>query len=62
LLGYVEPQFLLIFRPFGFIPMAITFAPNDFSSSGPALYPAPFAQSITILNPLRLNSFVQILF
>ena len=52
LFGYVEPQLLLILRPFGFTPIAITFAPNDFSNSGPALYPAPFAQSITILKSL----------
>jgi len=44
-----------MFRPLGFIPIAITVAPKDLSSSGPALYPAPFAQSITILKPLRLK-------
>ena len=37
LFGYVDPQFLLILRPFGFVPIAITFAPNDFNNSGPAL-------------------------
>ena len=56
LFGKVEPQFWLIFKPLGFIPMAITLAPKDLSNSGPALYPAPFAQSITILKPLRLKS------
>ena len=53
----MEPQFSLIFNPFGLTPIANTFAPKDFNNSGPALYPAPFAQSITILNPLKLNSF-----
>ena len=62
LLGYVEPQLLLILSPFGFTPIAITFAPNDLSNSGPALYPAPFAQSITIFSPLRLNSLVKFFF
>ena len=57
LFGKVEPQFLFIFKPLGFIPIAITFAPKDLNKSGPALYPTPFAQSITILNPLRLKSF-----
>jgi len=37
LFGYVDPQFLLILSPFGFVPIAITFAPNDFNNSGPAL-------------------------
>ena len=37
LLGKVEPQFLLMLSPFGFTPMAITFAPRDFNNSGPAL-------------------------
>jgi hypothetical protein len=44
-----------MFKPFGFIPIAITLAPKDLNNSGPALYPAPFAQSITILKPLRLK-------
>ena len=48
--------------PFGLTPIVITFAPKDFNNSGPALYPAPFAQSMTILNPLRLNSFVKFFF
>ena len=48
--------------PFGLTPIAITFAPNDLNNSGPALYPAPFAQSITILKPLKLNSFVKFFF
>ena len=55
LLGTVEPQLLFILSPLGFTPIAITFAPKDLSNSGPALYPAPFAQSMTILNPPRLN-------
>ena len=55
LFGNVDPQFLLIFKPFGLTPIAITFAPRDFSNSGPDLYPAPFAQSITIRKPLRLK-------
>ena len=62
LLGYVDPQFLFILRPLGLTPIAITFAPNDFNNSGPALYPAPLAQSITILNPLRLNSLIKFFF
>jgi len=37
-------------------------APKDFNNSGPALYPAPFAQSITILNPLKLNSLLKFFF
>ena len=49
LLGKVEPQFLFILKPFGFIPIAYTFAPRDSNNLGPALYPAPFAQSITCL-------------
>ena len=57
-----EPQLLFILRPLGLTPIAITFAPNDLSNSGPALYPAPFAQSITILKPLRLNSLVKFFF
>ena len=60
--GNVEPQFLLIFNPLGLTPIAITFAPNDFNNSGPALYPAPFAQSITILSPLKLNSLLKFFF
>ena len=36
-LGNVDPHFLLIFKPFGLIPIAITLAPNDFNNSGPAL-------------------------
>jgi len=62
LLGNVEPQFLLILSPLGFIPIENTLAPKDFSNSGPALYPAPFAQSITILKPLRLKIFWKIFF
>ena len=60
LFGNVEPQFLFIFRPFGFTPIAITFAPKDLNNSGPALYPAPFAQSITILKPLKIKIFCKI--
>ena len=37
LFGYVEPQFLLILRPFGLTPIDITFAPKDLNNSGPAL-------------------------
>ena len=62
LFGNVEPQFLLILSPLGFIPIENTLAPKDFSNSGPALYPAPFAQSITILKPLRLKSFGKFFF
>ena len=62
LFGNVDPQFLLILRPLGFIPIENTFAPKDFSNSGPALYPAPFAQSITILKPLRLKFLGKFLF
>ena len=35
--GNVEPQFLLIFKPLGFTPIDITFAPKDFNKAGPAL-------------------------
>ena len=35
---------------------------KDFNNCGPALYPAPFAQSITILKPLRLKFFVKFFF
>ena len=37
LLGNVEPQFLFIFKPSGFTPIAITLAPKDLNNSGPAL-------------------------
>ena len=30
-------------------------APNDLNNCGPTLYAAPFAQSIVILKPLKLN-------
>ena len=36
-LGKVDPHFLLMFKPFGLIPIAMTLAPNDFNNSGPAL-------------------------
>jgi hypothetical protein len=36
-LGKVDPHFLLIFKPFGLTPIAMTLAPNDFNNSGPAL-------------------------
>ena len=55
LLGYVEPQLLFIFRPLGLTPIDFTFAPSELSNSGPALYPAPLAQSITIFNPFKSN-------
>ena len=48
--------------PLGFTPIATTFAPNDLNNSGPALYHAPFAQSITMRRPLRLNSLVKFFF
>ena len=35
--GNVDPQFLLIFKPLGFTPIAITLAPKDLNNSGPAL-------------------------
>ena len=54
-LGKVDPQFLLIFKPFGEVPTLYTFAPKDFRSLGPDLYPAPFAQSIAILIPFKLK-------
>src|SRR5210317_1439032 len=62
LYGYVEPQRSLIFSPFGLTPIDITFAPNDFKSTGPALYPAPFAQSKTIRIPFRLKLLGRLLF
>ena len=37
LFGCVEPQFLLIFNPFGIAPIVNTFAPRDLNNSGPAL-------------------------
>ena len=58
LFGKVEPQFLFILRPLGFTPIEKTVAPKDLNNSGPALYPAPFAKSFTILSPLRLKDFV----
>ena len=39
------------------MPTLYTFAPKDLKSLGPDLYPAPFAQSMAILIPLRLNLF-----
>ena len=62
LFGCVEPHFSFILTPFGLMPTAITFAPKDLSNPGPALYPAPFAQSITILKPLRLKSLGKFFF
>ena len=55
--GKVEPHFLLIFKPLGWMPIEKTFAPKDFNNFGPDLYPAPFAQSITIFNPFKLKFF-----
>ena len=46
-----------MFNPFGFTPIEITFAPSDFNNIGPALYPAPLAQSITIFKPFKLKFF-----
>ena len=46
---------MLIFKPLGFIPSDITLAPNSVNNLGAALYPAPFAQSITILIPFKLK-------
>ena len=37
--------------------MVITCAPNVFNNVGPDLYPAPFAQSITIFSPFKLKFF-----
>ena len=45
LLGNVDPHLSLMFKPLGDVPIWYTFAPNDFKSFGPDLYPAPFAQS-----------------
>ena len=56
LLANVEPQFKFIFKPFGLVPMVITCAPNIFNNFGPDLYPAPFAQSTTNLNPDKSRS------
>ena len=35
--GKVDPHLSLILRPFGLIPIGITFAPNSFNSFGAAL-------------------------
>ena len=35
--GYVDPHFSLIFYPFGFTPIEMTFAPSSFSNLGAAL-------------------------
>ena len=55
LFGKVEPQFLLILNAFGLSPIIINFAPNCFKSLGADLYPAPLAQSKTILIFLNLK-------
>ena len=47
--------FLLILSPLGLTPIEITFAFSDFSKNGPDLYPAPFAQSITIFIFFKLK-------
>ena len=57
LFGYVDPHLWLIFNPLGDVPTVYTFAPKDFKSFGPDLYPAPFAQSIAILIPFKLKLF-----
>ena len=35
--GYVDPHFSLMFNPFGFTPIEITFAPSSLSNFGAAL-------------------------
>ena len=37
LIGWVEPHLSLIFKPFGVIPIEITFAPKSVRSFGAAL-------------------------
>ena len=63
--GKVEPQFLLILKPFGLLPITFNFAPSDLINFGADLYPAPFAQSKTTLKLFNLkfldNFFLQIL-
>ena len=61
-LGKVDPQFWLIFKPLGIVPTLYTFAPKDFNSFGPDLYPAPLAQSMAIFIPFRLKLFGKLLF
>jgi len=55
LFGKVDPQLSFMFIPFGEVPISKTFAPRDLNNFGPDLCAAPFAQSIAIFNPLRLN-------
>ena len=44
-----------MFKPLGFTPIENTFAPKSERILGADLYPAPFAQSKTILIPFRLK-------
>ena len=53
--GKVDPHLSFIFNPLGEIPISKTFAPRDLNNFGPDLWAAPFAQSIAIFNPFRLN-------
>ena len=46
-----------MFKPLGFIPIGITFAPRSLSNFGAALYPAPLAQSKTIFVPFKWKFF-----
>ena len=51
--GAVDPQPSLMLRPFGEQPMGTISAPKSASTRGATLYPAPLAQSITILKPCK---------
>ena len=53
--GKVDPHLSFIFSPLGEVPISNTFAPRVLNNFGPDLWAAPFAQSIAIFNPLRLN-------
>ncbi len=49
--GWSAPESLLMLMPFGFTPMAVTWAPSSWSTIGATLYAAPCAASTTIRTP-----------
>ena len=49
--GLSEPQSVFMFLPSGFTPIVTTSAPSSWNMIGETLYPAPLAQSRTILIP-----------
>ena len=56
----VDPQFSLMFKPFGSSDIATTSAPNSLKTFGATSYAAPFAVSITILIFFRLRSLEKV--